>query len=67
MLVEDFMIKSKYEINPKILDSNKKYLDEGLLKTQEIAGEIEDYSLTPKKSIVRQFFLFQPIQNLLKK
>ena len=61
------MIKSKYEINPKILDSNKKYLDKGLLKKQEIEDEIRDYSLTPKKSIVRQFFLFQPIQNLLKK
>jgi hypothetical protein len=32
MLVEDFMIKSKYEINTKILESNKKYLDEVLLK-----------------------------------
>ena len=62
------MIKSKYEINPKILDSNKKYLDEGLLKTQEIAGEIEDYSLTPKKSIARQFFSFssntKPIEEI---
>jgi 3D (Asp-Asp-Asp) domain-containing protein len=68
MLVEDFMIKSKYEINPKILESNKKYLDEGLLKTQEIASEIEDYSLTPKKSIVRQFFSFlsntKPIEEI---
>jgi hypothetical protein len=33
MLVEDFMLKSKYEINTKILESNEKYLNEGLLKT----------------------------------
>jgi hypothetical protein len=32
MLVEDFMLKSKYEINTKILESNEKYLNEGLLK-----------------------------------
>ena len=68
MLVEDFMIKSKYEINPKILESNKKYLDKGLLKKQEIEDEIRDYSLTPKKSIVRQFFSFsantKPIEEI---
>jgi len=59
MLVEDFMIKSKYEINTKILESNKKYLDEVLLKKEEIEDEIGDYSLTPKKNIVRQFFPFK--------
>ena len=41
MLVEEFMIKSKYEINIKILESNKKYLDEALLKKEEIEDEIE--------------------------
>jgi hypothetical protein len=59
MLIEDFMIKSKYEINTKILESNKKYLDEVLLKKEEIEDEIGDYSLTPKKNIVRQFFPFK--------
>ena len=49
MLVEESMIKSKYEINIKILESNKKYLDEALLKKEEIEDEIGDYSLTPKK------------------
>jgi len=59
MLVEESMIKSKYEINIKILESNKKYLDEALLKKEEIEDEIGDYSLTPKKNIVRQFFPFK--------
>lgn len=59
MLVEDFMLKSKYEINTKILESNEKYLNEGRLKKEEIEEEIGDYSLTPKKSLVRKFFSFE--------
>lgn len=68
MLVEDFMLKSKYEINTKILESNEKYLNEGLLKKEEIEKEIGDYSSTPKKSLVRKFFSFisntKPIEEI---
>ena len=49
------MLKSKYEINTKILESNKKYLNEGHLKKEEIEGS----SLTPKKNLVRKFFSFE--------
>jgi hypothetical protein len=59
MLVEESMIKSKYEINIKILESNKKYLDEALLKKEEIEDEIGDYSLTPKKKYSETIFPFQ--------
>ena len=67
MLVEYFMLKSKYQINTKILESNEKYLNEGLLKKEEIEDEIGGYSLTPKKSLIRKFFSFESGQTSLEK
>lgn len=61
------MIKSKYEINTKILKSNEKYLNEGLLKKEEIEDDITGLSLTPKKSLIRKFFSFESGQTSLEK
>jgi hypothetical protein len=61
------MIQKTYEINPRILELNTKYLSEGHLKTEEIEEEIKDYSLTPKKSLVRKFFFFESGQISLEK